>query len=56
MCFLSATCVCPRLSAAFVCHCLGTVFIYRRDGTTFICVRAIQTSKIYLINDNKSNQ
>ena len=25
-------------------------------GVTFICVRTIQTSKVYSINDKKSNQ
>ena len=41
--------VCDRLH-------LGTVFIYRRCGAAFIFVRAIQTSKIYSINNKKSNR
>ena len=36
--------------------CLGTTFVCRRRGTIFICMRSIQTNKIYSINDKKSNQ
>ena len=46
-CRLGAACGCRRLCAAFVCYCHDAVFI---------CVRAIQTSKICPISDNKSNQ
>ena len=35
---------------------LGTTFVCRLCGATFICVRAIQTRKIYQISDKKSNQ
>ena len=35
---------------------LGTVFVYHHDGTRFICVMMIQTSKVYPINNKKSNQ
>ena len=38
------------------CRRLGAAFIYSRHGVAFICARTIQTSKVYLINDNKSNQ
>ena len=36
---------------------LGVTFIFhRRHGTMFICVKAIQTSKVYSINNKKVNQ
>ena len=35
---------------------LGTACVCRYRGATFIYVRAIQTSKIYLISEKKSNQ
>ena len=31
-------------------------FVFHRYGMTSICIRVIQTSKVYLISDNKSNQ
>ena len=42
-CISTVACGCRRLGAAYV-------------GLMFVCVRAIQTSKIYAISDNKSNQ
>ena len=41
-CRLDAAC-----GAMFVCHC---------RGATFVCVKVIQTYKIYPISDKKSNQ
>ena len=38
---------CRRFSVMFVCHCRDAVIVY---------VRAIRTSKVYPIIDNKSNQ
>ena len=51
-CSLSSRCLnvaynCHFLDAMCSCHCLNAMFIY---------VIAIQTSKLYLIIDNKSNQ
>ena len=40
---------CDRLSSS------GAVFVCRGSGAAFICVKMIQTSKIYFISDNKSN-
>ena len=51
LCFnhcLGAACDCRR--------CLSVAFDCRVHGATFICVKAIQTSKIYQISDKKSNQ
>ena len=45
-----------RLGVACGCHRLGVVFVCRHRGAVFICVKAIQTSKVYIINDKKSNQ
>ena len=45
-----------RLCVVFVCHHLGTEFVCYCRGVTFICVKAIQTSKVYSIDDKKSNQ
>ena len=59
------TCGCRRLNAAFGCRYLGAMcdciilvrgFVLLRHGTMFICVWTIQTGKIYLIRDKKSNQ
>ena len=38
---------CRRFSAMFVCRCRDAAIVY---------VRAIRTSKVYLISNNKSNQ
>ena len=38
------------------CHRLGAMFVCRHHGVVFICVKAIQTSKVYIISDKKSNQ
>ena len=46
---------CRLLSVAFSCCCFGVAFVCR-FGALFICVMVIQTSKIYLISNNKSNQ
>ena len=59
--------MCFRRRFGVVCGCcrLGTTYGYRRLSTTLVCcrpnaifvyVRVIQTSKIYPINNNKSNQ
>ena len=63
---LGALCDYHHLGATFsCCCCLGTVFGCRCHGATFVCrrhdmifiyVRMIQMSKVYQINDNKSNQ
>ena len=52
---LDTACDCRGLDAPFICNRLSAVFICLY-GATFICMRAIATSKIYPINDNKSNQ
>ena len=44
-----------RLTTTFVCHYLDAMFVYRNCSLTFICMRTIQMSKIYPI-DNKKNQ
>ena len=56
-CRLSATCGCRRRLSA-VCGCVISVrrFVFRYYDAIFICLLAIQTSKIYLIKDKKSNQ
>ena len=48
VCLLSSWCV--------VCCLRGALFVCHHYGVTFICLKAIQMSKIYPINDNKSNQ
>ena len=45
-----------RLGTVCSCRCRDMVCSYRSCDTAFICVRVIQTSKIYRINDKKSNQ
>ena len=47
--------VCYRFDVVFVCYRFGVVFVCCHDDVTFIYVMTIQTSKIYLINNNKSN-
>ena len=38
------------------CSYLGATFVYHRFDVAFICSITIKTSKIYSINDKKSNQ
>ena len=47
--------VCYRLDEVFVCYRFDAVFVYCHGDVTFIYVMTIQTNKIYLINNNKSN-
>ena len=44
-----------HLGALSDCCCLGMTCVCRHHDMIFICFRTIQTSKIYLISDNKSN-
>ena len=52
---LCVTCGCCRLSATFVCRPSAT-FVYRHLSPTLICVKMIQTTKIYSICDKKLTQ
>ena len=59
LCFsycLIAVCRYHCLGAVCDYHLLGAMFIYHHFGTSFICVRVIQMSKLYPINNKKSNQ
>ena len=35
------------------CHRLSAMFVCRHHGAMFICVKTIQTSKVYIISDKK---
>ena len=47
---------CRRLDVTCSCCLLGTMFVCHYRGVTFICVKVMQTSKVYPISDKKSNQ
>ena len=49
-------CGCCRLGATGGCVVLVQQFGFHRCGAAFICVYAIQTSKVYMVRDKKSNQ
>ena len=49
-----------RVVVGVLVQCVVVVVLVQRldcrcHSTTFICVKAIQTSKVYSINNNKSN-
>ena len=50
-------CFCRRFGAVYDCYRLGTTCdCCRLNAILFVCKRLIQTSKVYPINNNKSNQ
>ena len=49
-------CGCPHFGMTYGYYRLGAAFVCRHRYAEFIGVRAILSSKVYPINDNKLNQ
>ena len=50
------SCFSRHLGIAYSYRCFDETFVCCRRDATFICVREIQTNKVYPISDKKSNQ